>query len=161
MKTQLTFYSVMKSLVRGLSVTTFLAVGSLISSCSKDALPTFEEGLVGRWEWQQTAAQSQRLLTPDNTGHRVVVEFDRRGRARFYQDGTLISAAAFSVRRELGGFGKQSKHLIIYRGYQNNQYYSVTGNRLQLQDTNGKLMAHTYIRVVPEVSAQLPDHKPY
>lgn len=161
MDAQLTFYSVMKSFVRGLSFTALFAVSGLVSSCSKDAMPTLEEGLVGRWEWQQTAAASQRLLTPGNTGHRVVVEFDRRGRARFYQDGTLISAAAFSVRREMGGLGKRSRHLIIYRGYQNNQYYSVTGNRLELQDTNGKLLAHTYTRVVPEVSAQLPEHKPY
>ncbi|WP_426490658.1 hypothetical protein [Hymenobacter sp. 102] len=124
-------------------------------------MPTMEEGLVGRWEWQQTAAERQALLTPDNTGHRVVVEFDRRGRARFYQDGTLISAAAFTVRREVGGFNAPSRHLIIYRGYQNNQYYSVIGNRLQLQDTNGKLLAHTYVRVVPEVSAHLDAHKPY
>ncbi|MCA8829078.1 hypothetical protein [Hymenobacter pini] len=124
-------------------------------------MPTLEEGLVGRWEWQQTGSDKKSLLTPDNTGHRVVVEFDRRGRARFYQDGTLISAAAFSVRREMGGFNTPSRHLIIYRGYQNNQYYSVIGNRLQLQDTNGKLLAHTYVRVVPEVSAQLSSHKPY
>lgn len=161
MEPQLTFYSVMKTFARGAYVTALLAVGSLASSCSKDSMPTLEEGLVGRWEWQQTAAESQRLLTPGNTGHRVVVEFDRRGRARFYQDGTLISAAAFSVRREGSGLSRRSKHLIIYRGYQNNQYYSVTGNRLQLQDTNGKLLAHTYTRVVPEVSAQLPETKPY
>ncbi|RSK36120.1 hypothetical protein EI290_04325 [Hymenobacter metallilatus] len=124
-------------------------------------MPTFEEGLIGRWEWQQTANDGKHTLTPSNTGHRVVVEFDRRGRARFYQDGTLISAAAFSVRRDMGGFGQASRHMIIYRGYQNNQYYSVIGNRLQLQDTNGKLLAHTYTRVITEVSAQLPAQKPY
>ncbi|RSK48317.1 hypothetical protein EI291_11365 [Hymenobacter rigui] len=124
-------------------------------------MPTLEEGLVGRWEWQQTATNGKPALTPDNTGHKVVVEFDRRGRARFYQDGALVSAAAFSVRRDMGGLGQPSRHIIMYRGYQNNQYYSVIGNRLQLQDTNGKLLAHTYIRVVTEVSAQLPTHKTY
>ena len=161
METQLTFYSVMKSFVRGLCATALLAVGGLTTSCSKDSMPTLEEGLVGRWEWQQTAAESQQVLTPGNTGHRVVVEFDRRGRARFYQDGALVSAAAFSVRRDMGGFGQPARHIIIYRGYQNNQYYSVIGNRLQLQDTNGKLLAHTYTRVVQEVSAQLPANKSY
>lgn len=161
MDVQLTLYSIMYSRIRGLSVPGFLAAGALLASCSKDSMPTVEEGLVGRWEWQQTIAANKPVLTPDNTAHRVVVEFDRRGRARFYQDGTLISAAAFSVRREVGGFGKPSRHLIIYRGYQNNQYYSVIGNRLQLQDTNGKLLAHSYTRVVPEVSANLPEHKAY
>jgi hypothetical protein len=161
MKAQLTFYSFMYSFARLLYAAGILAAGGLTASCSKDSMPTMEEGLVGRWEWQQTAAERQSLLTPDNTGHRVVVEFDRRGRARFYQDGTLISAAAFTVRREVGSFNTPSRHLIIYRGYQNNQYYSVIGNRLQLQDTNGKLLAHTYVRVVPEVSAHLDTHKPY
>lgn len=161
MNTQLTFYSTMYSSIRCLSVTGVLAAGAVFTSCSKDSMPTVEEGLVGRWEWQQTVAANKPVLTPDNTAHRVVVEFDRRGRARFYQDGTLISAAAFSVRREVGGFGKPSRHLIIYRGYQNNQYYSVIGNRLQLQDTNGKLLAHSYTRVVPEVSANLPAQKSY
>ncbi|WP_354579808.1 hypothetical protein [Hymenobacter sp. UYP22] len=151
----------MRSFTRVVFIVGLPIAGALFASCSKDAMPTVEEGLVGRWEWQQTTAEDRPALTPSNTSHQVVVEFDRRGRARFYQDGTLISAAAFSVRREMGGFGKPSKHLIIYRGYQNNQYYSVIGNRLQLQDTSGKLLAHSYTRVVPEVSANLPVHKPH
>lgn len=119
-------------------------------------MPTMEEGLVGRWEWEQTSAKNQHALTPDNTGHKVVVEFDRRGRARFYQDDQLVSAAAFTVRRDRAGLGEPVRHLIIYRGYQNNQYYSVSGNHLQLQDASGKLMQHKYSRMMAEVSVQLP-----
>ncbi|GAB2776505.1 hypothetical protein GCM10027175_12920 [Hymenobacter latericoloratus] len=132
------------------------ATGLAVGGCSRESVPTVEEKLVGRWEWQQTETGDQRALTPGNTGHQVLVEFDRRGRARFYQDGQLVSAAAFSVRRVMNGFGKPSQHVIIYRGYQNNQYYSVSGNRLHLQDASGKSSAHTYIRAAPEVSARTP-----
>ncbi|RIY08439.1 hypothetical protein D0T11_14480 [Hymenobacter rubripertinctus] len=118
-----------------------------------------EEGLVGRWEWEQTSARDQYKLTPGNTGHKVVVEFDRRGRARFYQDDKLVSAAAFTVRRDRAGLGQPLRHLIIYRGYQNNQYYSVSGNRLHLQDANGKLLQHNYTRMVAEVSVNLATPK--
>lgn len=152
---QLTFYSVMASFTRVVFGITLAGVGLLSSSCNRDAVPTVEEKLVGRWEWQQTTANNQQLLTPTNTGHQVLVEFDRRGRARFYQDGQLVSAAAFSIRRVMSGFGKPTQHVIIYRGYQNNQLYSVSGNRLQLQDANGKVAKHTYTRAAPEVSAQV------
>ncbi|GAB3227724.1 hypothetical protein GCM10027346_11390 [Hymenobacter seoulensis] len=151
----------MTSFNRGVFVMTVSGIGLLCGACNRESLPTAEEKLVGRWEWQQTTASSQRLLTPTNTGHRVEVEFDRRGRARFYQDGSLVSAAVFSVRRVKGGLGEPSRHVIIYRGYQSNQFYSLSGNRLRLQDASGKLSEHTYTRVVPEVSAQLPTTKPY
>lgn len=144
----------MTSFVRGVFLVTLGAAGLLTAGCSRESVPTVEEKLVGRWEWQQTETGKQQALTPGNTGHRVLVEFDRRGRARFYQDGQLVSAAAFSVRRVMSGFGQPSQHVIIYRGYQNNQYYSVSGNRLHLQDASGKSSAHTYIRATPEVSAR-------
>ncbi|MBX0292042.1 hypothetical protein K3G63_16450 [Hymenobacter sp. HSC-4F20] len=145
----------MNSFTRGVFFLTLAGLGLAVGGCNRDSVPTVEEKLVGRWEWQQTTADNQSRLTPTNTGHQVVVEFDRRGRARFYQDGQLVSAAAFSVRRVMGSFGKPSRHVIIYRGYQNNQFYSVSGNRLQLQDANGKISEHTYIRAAPEVSAQV------
>ncbi|MBT9395186.1 hypothetical protein KLP40_18605 [Hymenobacter sp. NST-14] len=149
----------MNSFARSVFVGGLLSAGALFTSCSRDAMPTMEEGLVGRWEWEQTAAKNQHVLTPDNTGHKVVVEFDRRGRARFYQDDKLVSAAAFMVRRDRAGLGEPVRHLIIYRGYQNNQYYSVSGNRLQLQDANGKLLQHQYTRLVADLSVQLPTTK--
>ncbi|RPD46810.1 hypothetical protein DNI29_11650 [Hymenobacter sediminis] len=143
-------------------ITVALAGGGLaLGSCSRDSVPTVEEKLVGRWEWQQTETNNHKSLTPENTGHRVLVEFDRRGRARFYQDGQLVSAAAFSVRRVMNGFGRSSQHVIIYRGYQNNQYYSISGNRLHLQDASGKISGHTYIRAAPEVSVQVQGSKAF
>ena len=162
MPTQLTFYSIMIFFVRGLLAAGLLGMGALLTSCSRDALPTMEEGLVGRWEWQQTTTTNKAFLTPANTGHKVVVEFDRRGRARFYQDDQLVSAAAFSVRRDRISLGEPTRHLIIYRGYQNNQYYSVSGNHLRLQDASGKFMDHSYIRMTPEVlTTQLPTAKSF
>ncbi|WP_188559551.1 hypothetical protein [Hymenobacter glacieicola] len=144
----------MTTFTRGVFVMVLTGTSLSLGACNRDSVPTVEEKLVGRWEWQQTAADSQHSLTPGNTGHRVIVEFDRRGRARFYQDGQLVSAAAFSVRRVTNGFGKPSRHVIIYRGYQNNQFYSVSGNRLHLQDASGKTSDHMYIRAAPEVSVQ-------
>lgn len=143
----------MKSLVRGAYAMSALLTALLLGSCNRESLPKVEEKLVGRWEWQQTATGTRPTLTPSNTGHRVVVEFDRRGRARFYQDGALMSAAAFSVRRVMSGFGTPAKQVIIYRGYQNNQFYSVSGNHLRLVDASGKLSEHVYMRVAPEVSS--------
>ncbi|UYZ65122.1 hypothetical protein [Hymenobacter weizhouensis] len=132
----------------------------MLSACNRESLPTVEEKLVGRWEWQQTADADQNTLTPANTGHQVVVEFDRRGRARFYQDGALVSAAAFSLRREMSGFGRPARQVIIYRGYRSNQVYTVTGNQLSLQETSGaKLAEHTYTRLVPAGPDHLPEQK--
>ncbi len=126
-----------------------LLLGAWVSAaCSRDAMPTLEEGLLGRWEWQQTATANQLALTPANTGHRMAVHFDQRGRARFYQDDKLVSAAAFTVRRDGMGFQEPVRHIIAYRGYQVTQYYSVVGNRLQLQDTDGRVATHSYIRIV-------------
>jgi hypothetical protein len=101
-----------------------------------------EQQLVGRWEWQQTSTGSANTLTPASTGHEVVVEFDRRGRAIFYQDGQLQSAAAFSVRRQRPG-----RHIIQYRGYAGSQYYSVSGNVLYLQEMHGQATRHSYVRL--------------
>ena len=109
------------------------------TSCSRDSMPTMEDQLVGRWEWVQSAATAGKgTSTPATTGHTVVVEFDRRGRARFYQDGAMIGAAKFRLKA-VGNGWRKSKNLIIYRGYKSQQFYSVSGNKLILQDTeNGK-----------------------
>ncbi|OWP63377.1 hypothetical protein CDA63_09220 [Hymenobacter amundsenii] len=104
--------------------------------------------MLGRWEWQQTATSNKIALTPANTGHHMAVHFDQRGRARFYQDDKLVSAAAFTLRRDGMGFHEPVRHIITYRGYQVTQYYSVIGNQLQLQDTDGRVATHSYIRVV-------------
>ncbi|TGE16576.1 hypothetical protein [Hymenobacter elongatus] len=100
-------------------------------------MPTMEDQLVGRWEWVQSA-NAAGSATPATTGHTVVVEFDRRGRARFYQDGAMIGAAKFRLKA-VGNGWRKSKNMIIYRGYKSQQFYSVSGNKLVLQDTeNGK-----------------------
>ncbi|AII51054.1 hypothetical protein [Hymenobacter sp. APR13] len=101
-----------------------------------------EQQLVGRWEWQQSSTGSATVLTPATTGHEVVVEFDRRGRAMFYQDGSLQSAAAFSVRQQRPG-----RHIIQYRGYGGSQYYTVSGNVLYLQEMKGQTTRHSYVRL--------------
>jgi hypothetical protein len=114
-----------------------VAVALTGSACSRDSVPTMEDQLVGRWEWVQGAGPAG-IGTPASTGHSVVVEFDRRGRARFYQDGAMIGAAKFRLKA-VGDGWRKSKHLIIYRGYKSQQFYSVSGNKLILQDTdNGK-----------------------
>jgi hypothetical protein len=109
------------------------------SACSRDSVPTMEDQLVGRWEWVQGAGMAGTgAATPATTGHTVVVEFDRRGRARFYQDGAMIGAARFRLKA-VGNGWRKSKNMIIYRGYKSQQFYSVSGNKLILQDTdNGK-----------------------
>ncbi|TGE25531.1 hypothetical protein E5K00_10185 [Hymenobacter aquaticus] len=115
-----------------------LLVAALASACSRDSLPTMEDQLVGRWEWVQSESSKAGTTTPASTGHSVVVEFDRRGRARFYQDGAMIGAAKFRLKA-VGNGWRKSKNLIIYRGYKSQQFYSVSGNKLILQDTdNGK-----------------------
>lgn len=112
---------------------------ALSASCSRDSVPTMENQLVGRWEWVQGGGTaSTNSATPATTGHSVVVEFDRRGRARFYQDGAMIGAAKFRLKA-VGNGWRKGKNLIIYRGYKSQQFYSVSGNKLILQDTeNGK-----------------------
>ncbi|MBC8084497.1 MAG: hypothetical protein H7Z21_14965, partial [Hymenobacter sp.] len=81
------------------------------------------------------------------TGHRVAVVFDRRGRVRFYEDDALVSAAVFSVRRELPGIGRSARQVLLYRGYRGVQLYSVSGNSLRLREANGKALEHSYTRV--------------
>jgi len=129
------------------SLVVLLAVGLFASGCNRDSVPTMEQQLVGRWEWQQTASGSAPALTPSNTGHHMVIEFDRRGRACFYQDGNLLSAAAFTVRHKRGGFRKPGRHIIQYRGYESGQYYSVANNILYLEEMRGKATHHSYIRL--------------
>lgn len=147
----------MKSFVWAAYPVALVASATLLSACNRESLPTVEEKLVGRWEWQQTADTSQHTLTPASTGHQVVVEFDRQGRARFYQDGALVSAAAFSLRRELTGFGKPSRQVIIYRGYRNTQFYTLSGNRLLLQEGSGGTAAeHTYTRIDSNTASTSP-----
>ncbi|TGE08034.1 hypothetical protein EU556_09850 [Hymenobacter fodinae] len=127
------------------------------SACSRDSLPTAEEQLVGRWEWVESTAEATPSVTPASTGHRVWVDFDRRGRARFYEDGALRSAAAFSVRRAIHATDRKRpfRHMIIYRGYRSNQFYSVSGNRLLIEDANGKSGAHIYRRASRSSEAQV------
>ena len=124
-----------------------LALSLFLGACNRDAMPPMEQQLVGRWEWQQTSGGSAPALTPTSTGHQMVVEFDRRGRARFYQDGSLTSAAAFTVRHVRGGFRRSGRHIILYRGYEGSQYYSVAGNTLYLQEMRGKAARHSYTRL--------------
>jgi hypothetical protein len=127
------------------------------SACSRDSLPTAEEQLVGRWEWVESTGEATPSVTPASTGHRVWVDFDRRGRACFYEDGTLRSAAAFSVRRAVQVTNRKRpfRHMIIYRGYRSNQFYSVSGNRLLMEDATGKAGAHVYKRASRSTEAQV------
>lgn len=125
-----------------------LAISLLSAACSRDSMPAMEQQLVGRWEWQQSSTGSADVLTPATTGHEVVVEFDRRGRAMFYQDGALQSAAAFSVRQQRPG-----RHVIQYRGYGGSQYYTVSGNVLYLQEMKGQTTRHSYVRLPAAQSA--------
>lgn len=105
-----------------------------------------EEQLVGRWEWVQTASPTgNNAATPATTGHTVVVEFDRRGRARFYQDGAMIGAAKFRLK-SVGNGWRKSKNLIIYRGYKSQQFYTVSGNKLILQDTDNSRGGNVYYK---------------
>ncbi|WBA42048.1 hypothetical protein [Hymenobacter canadensis] len=137
----------MSFFTRPVCLAPLLAFSLLSAACSRDSMPPMEQQLVGRWEWQQTATGASSILTPATTGHEVVVEFDRRGRAMFYQDGQLQSAAAFSVRQQRPG-----RHIIQYRGYAGSQYYSVSGNVLYLQEMTGHTTRHSYVRL-PAVRA--------
>jgi hypothetical protein len=144
---KLTNYSCMSSLARYRHLAYILLISALPMACSRDTLPPVEQQLVGRWEWQQTSTDAAAALTPATTGHQLVVEFDRRGRAKFYQDGELQSAAAFSVRRQRNGLRGPNRHIIQYRGYTSSQYYSVSDNMLYLQEMQGKATRHSYIRL--------------
>lgn len=127
-----------------------IAVSLFLGACNRDAIPTMEQQLMGRWEWQQTLNGSEPALTPVNTGHQMVVEFDRRGRACFYQDGSLVGVAAFSIRHKRGSFRRPGRHIIQYRGYEGTQYYSVAGNILHLEEMRGKPGHHSYVRLPSE-----------
>ena len=60
-----------------------LLAAPLCCACHQaTVVPKPEEQLLGRWEWQHSTAAHAPAQTPASTGHRVVVEFDRRGRAR-------------------------------------------------------------------------------
>jgi hypothetical protein len=147
----------MCSVVRRVLLTLGSGIMLFSSACSRDSLPTAEEQLVGRWEWVESTGEAPTSVTPASTGHTVLVDFDRRGRARFYEDGSLRSAAAFSVRRAVHGTGRKRsfRHMIIYRGYQSNQFYSVSGNRLLMEDATGQNGAHIYRRASRSSEAQV------
>ncbi|WP_019947690.1 hypothetical protein [Hymenobacter aerophilus] len=130
-----------------------LAVGvALLASCSREPmLPTTAAALVGDWEWTQTTTGQHTTLTPDNTGHRMSIHFDRRGRARFYQDGALVSAANFKVSRDGSGLWGPERYTITYHGYQRRQIYSLVGNGLQLEDVASQPAIHRFERALPPV----------
>lgn len=139
---KLTKYSFMSFFIRSRFLAPLVAFSLLSAACSRDTMPPMEQQLVGRWEWQQTSTGTASILTPAITGHEVVVEFDRRGRAMFYQDGELQSAAAFTVRQQRPG-----RHIIQYRGYAGSQYYTVSGNVLYLEEMTGHTTRHSYVRL--------------
>ena len=144
---QLTSHFTMASLARLGYCLLLTASAGLLASCSRETLlPTVEAGLVGNWEWTQTITERQATLTPANTGHRMSIHFDRRGRARFYQDGVLVSAANFKVSRDGLGLWEPEHYTITYHGYQRRQTYSLTGNRLQLQDVTSQPATHRFQR---------------
>ncbi|NVO85068.1 hypothetical protein HW556_09255 [Hymenobacter sp. P5252] len=72
--------------------------------------------------------------------------FDRRGRARFYQDDVLVSAANFTVRRDGLRWWGPVRYMITYHGYQRRQTYSLTGNQLHLQDVINQPSTHLFQR---------------
>lgn len=111
-----------------------------------------EQQLVGRWEWQATTADTTPVLTPASTGHHQAIVFDRRGRVCFYEDGSLVRAAAFLVRYERKNRHHSARHLIFYRGYKGSQVYEVAGNLLSLRESDGSPLEHRYVRQ-PESNA--------
>lgn len=147
MRLQLTPHFTIRVFVRVACWLLLMAGGGLLASCSRQpVLPAAEAELVGNWEWTQTITAQQATLTPTNTGHRMSIRFDRRGRASFYQDDVLISAATFTVRRKgLRWWGPVS-YTIVYKGYQRRQTYSLVGNRLQLQDVTSQPDRHRFQR---------------
>ncbi|HEX8427242.1 hypothetical protein [Hymenobacter sp.] len=138
----------MISSLRGLSAALLLLAIPLWVACQRESIPRPEEQLVGRWEWQKTASPNSAVITPASTGHRVVVEFDRRGRARFYEDGNFVSATIFSVKRQRLGIGRPADQVLMYRGYRGTQLYTISGNNLQLRDSNGEPFEHSYTRLL-------------
>lgn len=146
MRLQLTSDSAMPLFGRR-AVWLMLALGCVFcTACSHEVLPQMEEGLVGNWQWEQTTTGTTDL-TPASTGHRMRICFDRRGRARFYQDEMLVSAATFTVRREGLRFWEPARYVIAYQGYRHKQYYSVKGNELQLEEANSQTATHRYQRL--------------
>ena len=123
-----------------------LCVGSLFTTgCSRDSVAGVEDQLVGRWEWVETTLPTDSLkLTPALVGHTSAVEFDRRGRARFYQDNSMTGAAQFTLRRR-----SHRNQLIVYHGYRAHQFYTVVGNRLYLRDTDAEGRGHLFARKRP------------
>ncbi|UOR05793.1 hypothetical protein MUN82_01540 [Hymenobacter aerilatus] len=122
--------------------------GFLTTGCSRDSVAGVEDQLVGRWEWVETTLPSDSLkLTPAVVGHTSAVDFDRRGRARFYQDNSMTGAAQFSLRRR-----SRRKQLIVYHGYRAHQYYTIVGNRLYLRDTDSEGRGHMFARKRPTPS---------
>lgn len=114
----------------------------LATGCSRDSVAGVEEQLVGRWEWVETTTSPNNLkITPALVGHTSAVEFDRRGRARFYQDNSMTGAAQFTLR----GRGHH-KRLLVYHGYRGHQYYKVVGNRLYLRDADAEGHGHLFSR---------------
>ncbi|MBT2556624.1 hypothetical protein J7E24_02420 [Hymenobacter sp. ISL-91] len=75
------------------------------------------------------------------------IRFDRRGRARFYQDDVLVSAANFTVRRDGLRWWGPTRYIITYHGYQRRQTYSLTGNQLHLQDVISQPSTHLFQRI--------------
>jgi len=116
-------------------------------SCSRDSLPNPDMQLVGRWEWIESSNSDDDLkLTPAVTGHTSAMEFDNRGRACFFEDGHMTGAANFTVRYNRR---KANQHLLIYHGYKGQQYYTIVGNRLFIQDDSEDTGGHIFSRVEP------------
>lgn len=135
-----------------------LGLGSFITAgCSRDSVAGVEDQLIGRWEWVETTLPSDSLkLTPALVGHTSAVDFDRRGRARFYQDNSMTGAAHFTLRRR-----SRRKQLIVYHGYRSHQYYTVVGNRLYLRDTDAEGRGHLFARQRPTPSVAEHTTVPY
>lgn len=147
MRLQLTSHSTTPALARLAFGLSLMIGGGLLASCSREPmLPTDEAGLVGYWEWTQTTTDQQAALTPANTGRRMSIRFDRQGRARFYQDNALVSAAKFKVSRDGLPMWGPERYTITYQGYQRRQTYSLMGNHLQLQDVANQSATHQFRR---------------
>lgn len=126
----------------------------MVASCNRDALPRQEEQLVGRWEWVETSGGNKLPVTPALTGHTSAIEFDQQGRACFYQDGSMMGAATFSIRA--GSRQHRKQYLIMYHGYRGQQYYTVAGNYLYIQDADGLQRSHVFSRVSSKANSNVP-----
>lgn len=147
MRPQLTPHFTMPTFT-GLALCLLLVVGGgLLTSCSYGPrLPTAEAELVGNWEWTQTITADHATLTPAITGHRMSIRFDRQGRARFYQDDALVSAANFKVTHDGLRLLGPERYTITYHGYQRRHLYSLAGNQLQLQEVTSQPANHRFRR---------------